>query len=165
MYSPGAMDLHAGEEIVFKGHPSWRGVLAFYIKGTLGALVIGAILWFAWSEAGAVLVFAVLFGLTVLIGFIMRIATVYTITTERLSIRRGIISKHVQQTSVDRVQNVNTSQSPIERLLQVGKVDFDTAGTEDSSFTFDAVADPDEIVAAVDHAKREFARDMREQGL
>lgn len=159
------MDLHSGEEIVFKGHPSWRGVLAFYIKGTFGALVIAAILWFAWSEAGAVLVFAVIFGLTVLFGFVMRVATVYTITTERLSIRRGILSKSVQQTSIDRVQNVNTSQSPIERILQVGKVDFDTAGTEDSSFTFDGVANPDEIVAAVDHAKREFARDMREQGL
>lgn len=159
------MDLHPGEEVVFEGHPSWRGVLAFYIKGTLGALAVGAILWFAWSEVGAVAVFAAIVGLTVLIGFVMRVATVYTITTERLSIRRGILSKHVQQTSIDRVQNVNTSQSPVERLLQVGKVDFDTAGTEDSSFTFDAVADPDEIVAAVDHAKREHARDLREQGL
>lgn len=139
--------------------------MAFYIKGTLGALVIGAILWFAWSEGGAVLVFAAIVGLTILVGFIMRVATVYTITTERLSIRRGILSKHVQQTSIDRVQNVNTSQSPVERLLQVGKVDFDTAGTDDSSFTFDAVAEPDEIVAAVDQAKREHARDLREQGL
>lgn len=139
--------------------------MAFYIKGTLGALVIAAILWFAWSEVGAVLVFAVIVGLTILVGFIMRVATVYTITTERLSIRRGILSKHVQQTSIDRVQNVNTSQSPVERLLQVGKVDFDTAGTDDSSFTFDAVADPDAIVAAVDQAKREHARDLREQGL
>ncbi|MGB0872828.1 MAG: PH domain-containing protein [Solirubrobacterales bacterium] len=159
------MELHPGEEAVFKGHPSWRGVLAFYVKGTLGALAVAAVLYFVDSTTTAVLAFLVIFGVTVLVGFIMRMFTVYTITTERLSIRTGILSKHVQQASIDRVQNVNTSQGPIDRILQVGKVDFDTAGTDDSSFTFDGVADPDEIVAAIDHAKREHARDLREQGL
>lgn len=159
------MDLHQGESVVFEGHPSWRGVLAFYIKGTLAALIVATFLWFVWSEVGSVLVFGVIFGVTVLAGFIMRMATVYTITNERLSIRRGILSKNVQQTSIDRVQNVNTAQSPVDRLLQVGKVDFDTAGTDDSSFTFEGVADPNEIVAAVDYAKREHARELKEQGL
>ena len=159
------MDLHPGEAIVFEGHPSWRGVLAFYFKGTAIALVLGAIIWFAVSNATGVLVALVIFGITVLAGFVLRIATVYTITNERLSIRRGILSKNVQQTSIDRVQNVNTAQSPIERLLRVGKVDFDTAGTDDSSFTFEGVADPGEIVAAVDDAKREHRESMRTQGL
>ena len=27
------MDLHPGEQVVFEGHPSWRGVLSFYVKG------------------------------------------------------------------------------------------------------------------------------------
>ncbi|MFY9488499.1 MAG: PH domain-containing protein [Solirubrobacterales bacterium] len=148
------MDLHPGEEIVFEGHPSWRGVLGFYIKGTLISLVIGAIVYFAVSTGVAIAVFAGLMGIAVLVGLVKRLATRYVITSERLHIRRGILSKHVQQTSIDRVQNVNTSQSPLERLLQVGKVDFDTAGTDDSDFVFDDVADPDEVVAAVDAARR-----------
>jgi uncharacterized membrane protein YdbT with pleckstrin-like domain len=65
----------------------------------------------------------------------------------------------VQQTNINRVQNVNTSQSPVERILRVGRVDFDTAGTDDSSFTFEGIADPEEIVAAVDQAKREAPAD------
>lgn len=149
------MDLHPGEQVVFEGHPSWRGVLSFYLKGIAIDLVIAAILWFAWSEGGAVLVFAILFGLMIGVGLLLRMATVYTITNERLRIRRGILSKHVQQTNIDRVQNVNTSQSPFERLLRVGRVDFDTAGTDDASFTFEGIADPEAIVAAVDEAKRE----------
>ena len=100
------------------------------------------------------LVFALLVAATIAVGLLLRMATVYTITTERLRIRRGILSKSVQQTSIDRVQNVNTSQSPLERLLRVGHVDFDTAGTDDSSFTFAGIADPEAIVAAVDEAKR-----------
>jgi uncharacterized membrane protein YdbT with pleckstrin-like domain len=149
------MDLHPGETIVFEGHPSWRGVLSFYVKNIAADLLIAVILWFVWSEAGAALVFAILVAGTILVGFILRVTTVYTITNERLRIRTGLISKNVQQTDINRVQNVNTSQGPLDRVLRVGKVDFDTAGTDDASFTFEGIANPDEIVSAVDEAKRE----------
>ncbi|MBJ7354060.1 MAG: PH domain-containing protein [Thermoleophilaceae bacterium] len=149
------MDLHPGESIVFEGHPSWRGVLSFYVKNIAADLVIAAILWFAWSQTWAVLVFAILVAGTILVGFILRVTTVYTITNERLRIRTGLLSKNVQQTDINRVQNVNTSQGPLERVMQVGRVDFDTAGTDDASFTFEGIANPEDIVKAVDEAKRE----------
>jgi uncharacterized membrane protein YdbT with pleckstrin-like domain len=149
------MDLHPGEEIVFEGHPSWRGVLSFYLKGALVALVIGAILWFAASNAAGVIAFVVVLGVAVLIGFVIRMGTHYVITNQRLRIRRGILAKRVQQTSIDRVQNVNTEQSFVDRILRVGHVDFDTAGTDDSDFTFRGVSEPAEIVSAVDRAQRE----------
>ena len=87
-------------------------------------------------------------------------ATRYIISSERLNIRTGILSKHVQQTSIDRVQNVNTEQRFIDRILRVGSVDFDTAGTDDSDFTFRGVANPALIVAAVDKAQREHRREV-----
>ena len=93
------------------------------------------------------------FAVVVLIGFVRRIATVYTITNQRLRIKRGILSKRVQQTRIDRVQNVNTDQSVIDRMLRVGTVDFDTAGTDDSDFTFDGVSSPARVVEAVDQAQ------------
>jgi uncharacterized membrane protein YdbT with pleckstrin-like domain len=148
------MDLHPGEEIVFDGHPSWRGVLSFYVKGLGIAIVIGVIVLLAASLAIAILAFVVVMALVVLIGLVRRMATDYTITTERLRIRTGILSKHVQQTSIDRVQNVNTEQTLLDRMLRVGKVDFDTAGTDDSDFTFRGVSGPDQVVAAVDRARR-----------
>ena len=37
---------------------------------------------------------------------------------------------------------MNTDQGPLERVLRVGTVDFDTAGTDDSDFTFTGIADP-----------------------
>jgi uncharacterized membrane protein YdbT with pleckstrin-like domain len=148
------MDLHPGETIVFDGHPSWRGVLGFYLKGLAIAVVIGAILLLAASTVMGVLAFVVVVALVIVVGLIIRMATDYTITTERLHIRTGILAKHVQQTSIDRVQNVNTEQSLLDRVLRVGKVDFDTAGTDDSDFTFVGVAGPEAIVAAVDRARR-----------
>jgi uncharacterized membrane protein YdbT with pleckstrin-like domain len=154
------MDLHPGEEIVFEGHPSWRGILSFYLRGLAVALVVGAILWFAVSHAVGVVAFAVIMGLAVLAGLIKRVATRYVISTERLNIRTGILSKHVQQTSIDRVQNVNTKQTPMDRILRVGSVDFDTAGTDDSDFTFRGVSNPEAIVAAVDRAQRAHRREV-----
>src|SRR3954449_11345443 len=148
------MDLHPGEEIVFDGHPSWRGVLSFYIYGIVGAVVLGIVVGviggsvLGWIVAVAGIVAVVLGGL------LKRVATHYVVTTQRLRIRRGILAKKIQQTRIDRVQNVNTNQRFLERVLRVGTVDFDTAGTDDSDFTFRGIANPDEVVAAVDRAQR-----------
>jgi uncharacterized membrane protein YdbT with pleckstrin-like domain len=154
------MDLHPGEEIVFEGHPSWRGVLSFYLKGLGIALAIGLILFFAISTGAGIGAFVVVMAIVILVGLIRRMATRYVISTERLNIRTGILSKHVQQTNIDRVQNVNTEQTFIDRLLRVGAVDFDTAGTDDSDFTFRGVSNPAGIVAAVDRAQRVHRREI-----
>ena len=89
---------------------------------------------------------------TLLIGFIKRVATVYTITNRRLNIKRGIISREIQETRLERVQNVNYRQSVYQRLMQIGDVDFDTAATDDYNFVFAGVANPAEVVHNVDQA-------------
>jgi uncharacterized membrane protein YdbT with pleckstrin-like domain len=154
-----AIDLHDGEQIIFEGHPSWRATLGFYLQGLLGVFVVGAVIALVTALSDEVkwgLVAAVVVGgaaLVILIGFLRRIATVYTITNQRLRIKRGILSKRIQQTRIDRVQNVNTDQSLLDRLLRVGTVDFDTAGTDDSDFTFAGVSSPSRVVEAVDRAQ------------
>jgi uncharacterized membrane protein YdbT with pleckstrin-like domain len=149
------MDLHPGEQIVFQGRPIWRSILSFYITGFIGCVVIGVVVALITSTTTGVLVFLALFALDVLVGFIRRVSTRYTITTQRLRIERGILAKHVQQTRIERVQNVNTNQTVVSRILRVGTVDFDTAGTDDSDFTFTGVGNPHEVVEAVDRAQRE----------
>jgi uncharacterized membrane protein YdbT with pleckstrin-like domain len=152
------VDLNAGEQIIYEGHPSWRSILGYYIKGLIVAVVVGAIGWLA-DGAGLAIGFALLvLAIMLVAGFLRRFATVYTITTQRLRIKQGIIARHVQQTDIARVQNVNTNQSVFERMLQVGTVDFDTAGTGDSDFKFAGVEDPEEVVAAVDRAQKQLAR-------
>jgi uncharacterized membrane protein YdbT with pleckstrin-like domain len=151
------MDLHPGESIVFEGHPSWRALLSFYIVGVAGALVIAVIVALVASVFVAVVTAAVLVAAVVLFGLVKRTATDYMVSTQRLYIRRGILAKKVQQTRIDRVQNVNTDQSLRERLLRVGTVDFDTAGSDDSEFRFVGIDNPARVVAAVDRAQREAA--------
>jgi uncharacterized membrane protein YdbT with pleckstrin-like domain len=153
----GAVDLHPGEHIVFEGHPSWRALLSYYVSAVGGAVVIAVIVALVSDVGLAIVVGVVLIGLALLYGFVKRMATVYMVSTQRLYIRRGILSKRVQQTRIDRVQNVNTDQSVLERILRVGKVDFDTAGTDDSDFVFRGISHPDNVIAAVDRAQRDAA--------
>ncbi len=82
----------------------------------------------------------------------MRVATNYTITDRRLHIKRGIVSRTIQETRLERVQNVNYSQTVVQRMLQVGDVDFDTAAGDDYNFVFNGVADPGDVVHMVDQA-------------
>jgi uncharacterized membrane protein YdbT with pleckstrin-like domain len=149
------VDLHPGERVVFEGHPSWRALLAFYITGAVAAIVVAVIWALVGSAAVAVLAGLVIFAGVLVVGYLRRTGTRYLVTTQRLSIRHGILSRRVQQTRIERVQNVNFEQSLLERVLGVGTVDFDTAGTDDSEFRFVGVADPGEISAVVDHAQRE----------
>jgi len=147
------LQMSPGEQLIFRGHPSWRAILGFYLKGVLVAAVIGVIAKLAGAGSGTVfLVVLVVIGLTVLAGFVKRVATTYTITDRRLNIKRGIISREVQETRLERVQNVNFSQSVYQRVMQIGDVDFDTAASDDYNFIFAGVADPAEVVHRVDQA-------------
>jgi uncharacterized membrane protein YdbT with pleckstrin-like domain len=154
-----SVKLHPGEQVIFEGHPSWRGILAFYLKGIVIAAVAGVItalvtgLGAGGADKGVVfLVVLVLIALTVIVGFIKRVATTYTITNRRLNIKRGIVSREIQETRLERVQNVNYRQTVFQRLLHVGDVDFDTAAGDAYNFVFAGVADPADVVHSVDHA-------------
>jgi uncharacterized membrane protein YdbT with pleckstrin-like domain len=148
-----ALNLSPGEQVIFQGHPSWRAILGFYLKGILIAAIVGVIAKLFDAGSGTVfLIVLVLVALTVLIGFVKRVATTYTITDRRLNIKRGIISREIQETRLERVQNVNYRQSVYQRLMQIGDVDFDTAAGDDYNFIFAGVADPGDVVHRVDQA-------------
>lgn len=156
------MDLEPGEKIIFEGHPSWRSILGFYLKGLVVVVIAGAIAAgvtkvaedeINWALASGVAVGV--FGVVLVAGWIKRLFTTYTISNHRLYIKRGIIARHEQQTHIDRVQNVNTNQSVLQRALQIGDVNFDTAAHDDYDFQFAGVGDPREVVEAVHRAQRE----------
>jgi uncharacterized membrane protein YdbT with pleckstrin-like domain len=148
-----ALNLSPGERVIFQGHPSWRAILGFYLKGILVAAILGVLAkLFGSGSATVFLIVLAVIALTVLIGFLMRVATTYTITDRRLNIKRGIVSREVQETRLERVQNVNYKQSLYQRLMQIGDVDFDTAAGDDYNFVFAGVADPADVVHRVDQA-------------
>ncbi len=132
-------------------------MLAFYLKGLLIAIAIGVIagivtrisskhVQVGWVIPAVVVAFVAV----VILGLVKRIATTYTISSQRLTIQLGILSRETHETRIERIQNVNVRQSVMERMLRVGTVDFDTAAESGYDFKFIGVADPQEIVRTID---------------
>ena len=154
-----APKLHPGEQVLYEGHPSWRAILDFYVKGILATAVVCLLIALATgtigdeTDKGLVSIVALVgVAATILVGFVKRVATSYTITNRRLHIKRGIVSRTIQETRLERVQNVNYQQSVLQRALQIGDVDFDTAAGDDYNFIFEGVGDPADVVHMVDQA-------------
>jgi uncharacterized membrane protein YdbT with pleckstrin-like domain len=159
------MEMRAGERELYEGRPSWRALMSFYLIGIgVAALVVVIVGLLADSWTTAIVIAAVIAGLTLVVGYLRRIGTKYLITTQRLRISRGLLRKSVQETRLERVQNVNYNQGVLDRVLNVGTVDFDTAGTDDSEFRFEWVNEPEQVVRAVDHAVEEARGPAPEPG-
>jgi uncharacterized membrane protein YdbT with pleckstrin-like domain len=147
------MDLRPDERALYEGRPSWRALMTFYVAGLgLAAAVVVVLGILADEMATAIVIAVVIAALTVLIGFLRRVGTKYLLTTQRLRISKGILRKKVQETRLERVQNVNYEQGVLDRIFGVGTVDFDTAGTDDAEFRFEWINGPEKVVRAVDEA-------------
>jgi uncharacterized membrane protein YdbT with pleckstrin-like domain len=130
--------------------------MSFYVGGLILAVLVLVVLgWLTDSWPLAVVIAAIIAALILIVGYLRRVSTKYLITTQRLRISRGIVRRSVQETRLDRVQNVNYEQSVLDRVFGVGNVDFDTAGTDDSEFRFEWVNGPEKVVRAVDEAIHE----------
>ena len=140
-------------------------MLGFYLKGLLLAVLagvaagvvtalIGGKLRVGWVVIAVLAVFVAVLSR----GVVSRNRTTYTITDRRLTVNAGLLSRDLHQTRLERVQNVNSRQSILERILRVGTVEFDTAGGSEFDFSFRGVSNPREIVRTVDRALHDLPR-------
>jgi uncharacterized membrane protein YdbT with pleckstrin-like domain len=166
------MELRGDESLVWEGRPTWRAMLAYYVKwgllALLPAVVVALLNGLTDTDLPlelAILATAILLVIVLAVGWLLRIGTYYLITDHRIMIRRGILSRRERSASIDRVQNVNTSQTLIERLLNTGSVDFDTAGSDadESNFTFAGIDDPHGLRDRLDAITQQRTREQRGQ--
>lgn len=165
------------EVLIWQGHPSWRANFLWLLRWAALALVpLIVVMVLATNDIGTglevwqwVVLTAVLLGVVVVIDIVRRLATLYQVTTRRIRIRRGILSRHSQSTSIARLQGIDVNQSLFARLLGIGDVDFDTASTEERAgdFRFAGVTAPYELMSQVEArlADVQEARAASEGGL
>jgi uncharacterized membrane protein YdbT with pleckstrin-like domain len=147
------MDTEQNEQVIYEGRPSWRSILGFYLVGLIVVAIAAGIALLVGGGGLAAAVGGGIFVLLLLVGWLKRISTRYSITDRRLRIQRGIVARNVEEARLERVQNVNVKQGVLERILQVGTVDFDTASNRaDDTFQFRGIAQPEEITRLVDQA-------------
>ena len=158
------MDLMQGEALLWKGRPSWRAMMSFWLSVVLLAAVVVVVGVLIDQTTWALLAGAIILAGGLAKGWLERVSTLYTITDRRIIIRKGILSRKERAAHIDRVQNVNLTQSFFDRLFQVGTLDFDTAGTEDSDFKFLGISDPETLRTRIDEEYVKRTREMRDGG-
>ncbi len=150
------MELHDNEELIWRGHPSAKASWSLYLRWgflALLPLIVTSILKARGTGIGLpywqwVVISIVLLALVVVVDVLRRAAVDYAVTTHRIRIRRGVLSRSEKSAVIEKVQNINTSQSLLDRVLGVGAVDFDTAGADanQADFVFRGIAQPHELV-------------------
>lgn len=142
-----------GEQVIYRGHPSWRGMVGLFGRalgfGVLLALIIRLV---GMDEYLVFLAILVPLLVAFVLGLSRRLATVYTITNQRLNIKRGTVAREIQETRLDRIQAIGVAQSPTQRLLVIGDVVFDTASDSANELVFESVGSPERVVEQADRA-------------
>jgi uncharacterized membrane protein YdbT with pleckstrin-like domain len=156
------MDLHADERILYAQSPSWRSQFTLHLGALVAAILVGAIVFLAVDPDWiGILVGIAVAVVAVVLLWLERSRTKYVITTHRIHVREGLISKELQETRLDRIQNVTVNQSVAQRLLMIGTVDYDTAGDDGSRFRMEGVPRPQGLVRLVDTAQRDALESER----
>lgn len=158
--------LNDGEEIVLDRKPHWIFVApSFVVGGIVVAIAVAALA----NDINnifqmAALILLALTALFILLRYLTWTSTNFVVTTDRVVFRAGIFAKRGMEIPLERVNNIATNQTIVERLLGAGDLVIESGG-EDGKQVFYDVVRPFEVANLI-HAERENAasRDRHDSG-
>jgi uncharacterized membrane protein YdbT with pleckstrin-like domain len=136
--------LNDNEEIVLDRNPHWSFLLgaAAMVLMAVAALAALTVVATDYAWVGVVIVLISLIGSS---GRYLRWRTTeFVLTTDRLIVRQGILSKHGLEIPLDRVTNISFHQALWERMLGTGDLIVESAG-ESGHQSFTDVAGPSHV--------------------
>ena len=81
--------------------------------------------------------------------------TKLTVTDHRTILRRGILSKHINEVYHSDIRNVQIFQSFLQRILHVGTISIASAGSGDAEIVVAGMRDPEKVKGVLDAGRRE----------
>ena len=162
-------NLNANETIALDMHPHWW-YFAEAAFSLLGSIVLGIVVLTQTHndtnarKAGGVVALALIVGtaLWLIVRYLKWITTNFVITSHRLIFRQGVVAKSGIEIPLERVNNVNFSQSVFERMLGAGDLLIESGG-EDGQQRFTDIRHPDKVQNLI-HAQAEGAFSRRMGG-
>lgn len=122
--------LTPGEEVLEEFRPHWR-MLAIPAAWTVGAIVVTLVAFMLWDGTLPMVVAAIAFAAWLYLGlwrFVSWLFTWYVLTTERLITRRGVIARRGVDLPLENINDVQFSQTILERVLRSGDLIIESAG-------------------------------------
>ena len=109
--------MRSNEEVIWEGIPSWKALIFTY---------------------------KVLFSFGIL-GWWERKSVTYTITDERVIYERGVFSREQIIADSSNITDISVSQGMLERDLGVGKIAFNTPGSDVKEVEFKHIEEPEKV--------------------
>jgi membrane protein YdbS with pleckstrin-like domain len=137
--------LNEDEDLLAELRPHWIFLFGplFTSIGTWAVIIAILIVWHSapgWTNY-PFLILALIPGLWLLGRFVRWRSYEIALTSNRIVVRQGILGRDTVQLRLQRITEVNISQTLIERVLGVGRVIIDVQG-EDDSLTLEYVRKP-----------------------
>ena len=132
----GPSDISSSADVIYKQKPSWFKSLGSFIFIAVDILMALFLLIFAMKDNqmffGYALIALFLFFCAVLVLIIQiwrHYRTEYVITKFGIEIRVGILSRSAKTIPYDKITGVQINKSILNRILKIGSVYIETAGT------------------------------------
>jgi uncharacterized membrane protein YdbT with pleckstrin-like domain len=124
------------ESVLYESHPSvFRSRPFSYIFVCVLSLVgIGLIIHLYW--------------------WLKRKATKLTVTDQRTSLRRGLLSRHITEVYHSDVRNIELRQTLLQRIFRVGTIGVSSAGQAGMEIFVKGMPYPDKIKEIIDKYRR-----------
>jgi uncharacterized membrane protein YdbT with pleckstrin-like domain len=130
-----ALELTEDETIVLDFHPHWTTLLKSILLLILTVAVTAVVIFFVpdWDTQAQVRLGVAVLGLVValvtsLVPFLRWFTTRYVLTTHRLIIRIGILSRSGRDVPLGRVNDAQFSHNLIQRILGTGTLTVESGG-------------------------------------
>ncbi len=159
------------ETDLWQGRTHWKhfaGRLMLWVAANIVAA--GLVGWLASSSevftaayaAGLILLIVFLSG-TVVVGriLIVILSRHYRLTSQRLFVERGVLSRTIDQTELIRVDDVRIHKSVIDRLFGLGSITIVSTDASEPVILIEGVVDADTVAEAV----RTNMRALRQKSL
>jgi membrane protein YdbS with pleckstrin-like domain len=135
----GGMDRDASfaddEQLVLRLHPHWKVLVRPVLLAVVvvaAALVLVAVIPSGKAAAAERLAVAAVAILALMLWLAVPVlrwrTTTYELTTRRLRVRDGIVTRHGRDIPLARINDVSFEQGPLDRLLGCGRLVVESAG-------------------------------------
>ncbi|MGH9753745.1 MAG: PH domain-containing protein [Blastocatellia bacterium] len=118
------------EQVIFSITPTFYEVLPSYLLAVALSLAVTAAVAYAGENLLYSLIAAAIFFIMPIARHIKLKHTVYTLTTSKIEIRTGILSKSAQSIPLRHIQDVTVSETLKERLIGIGDVLIDSSALD-----------------------------------
>ena len=94
-------------------------------------------------------------GVIILIAVMILIkCTSYELTTRRIIVRKGLISKHQDEIWIKDMRAVNLQQSFGQRIFGIGDIEIGTAASAGTEIRMAGIADPSKVVQKINSLRK-----------